>query len=203
LKNFKPYLSKIKKHIQEIESYSKLDEYEKYFKLSSNMLEKGYFLNSITLLNEAIGLFCKDEFKKINEDVKKFIERFEKEVKHRKNNSNNKKYQLYSLSDQSKNLYKLNSDFKGDYLYIKSASKDYEEEHNDISKNITIKIKSYLIDLKNDKLYKKRVELIDEISRLRNNLAHGNSSQRLKDVRDDINQVLYKFNQLFCNHKNT
>ncbi len=200
LKKFEHYLIDIKEHIEEIKNYAQLSESEKLFKLSSNMLEKGYFLNSITLLNEAVGLFCKEEFKKINLEIKNFIESFEREVKHRKNNSNNKKYQLYSLSDQSKNLYKLNTKFNGDYLYIKYPNA-HEKEFNKKSEDITIRIKNHLLDLKHTDLYNKRVELIDDISRLRNNLAHGNSSQRLQDVRDDICQVLKKFNELFLSSK--
>jgi CRISPR-associated DxTHG motif protein len=196
LKNFESYLIDIRKHIEEIKSYAKLTEYEKMFKLSSNMLAKGYFLNSITLLNEAVGLFCKDEFKKISDEIKLFIETFESEIQHRKNNSRNNKYQLYSLSDQSKNLYKLNIKFKGNFLSIKYPN-DKERKFNKTSEIVTVKIKYHLIDIKDDQIYKDRVELIDEISRLRNNLAHGNSSQRLKDVKNDICDVLEKFNKLF------
>ena len=191
LQNFLPFLEEIKIHITQINGYTKLQDYEKMYKFSYNMLDKGYFLNSITLLNEAVGLYCKEEFKTINHDIKSFIENYEQEVHHRKN-TNNKKYQLYTLTDQSKNLYKLSSKFVGDFLKIKYPN-DKELKHNELAKDITIKIKSYLIDMKKDASYENKVKTIEEITQLRNNLAHGNSSKRLEDVESNIKEVLTNF----------
>jgi len=81
-----------------------------------------YLLNAITLLSEAVGLYTKEIFKEINPDVKSFIEEFENKVKQHKHN--NSKYHLYSLSSQSKTLYKLNSGFNGNFLKITKSPND-------------------------------------------------------------------------------
>jgi len=201
LQDFEPFLTKVKNTSKKY-GIGTLQDFEKLHKLSLNMLDKGYLLNSITLLNEAVGLFCKEEFKKINPNIKDFIEEFEGHVRHRKNDPYNKKYQLYSLSDQSKNLYKLGTGFRGDFLFIKEKyPKDDEIKFNDKSEKITVRIKNYLLDLKDEDLYRQRVDLIDKINRLRNNLAHGNSSQRLVDVEADIKEVLNGFSLYFIPKK--
>lgn len=200
LLNFKPFLDEVKKHIEEIKGYRNLQDYHKMFKLSENMREKGYLLNSITLLNEAIGLYCKEEFKSISSEVKEFIETFEEKVKASKNNKYNK-YKLYSLTDQSKNLYKLGSNFKGSFLYIQKSSNKEERLFNEKAEDITIRIKSYLLDLKDKTHYKNRVEIIKKNNLLRNNLAHGNSSERLSNVESDIINALEDFNNFFLSHK--
>jgi len=195
MNDFQSSLINIKKHIEEIKDKSSLKDFEKMYHFALNMKEKGYLLNAITLLNEASGLYAKEYFKKISPEIKNFIENFESKIKQLKNSKGNKKYQLYSLSDQSKNLYKLGSRFNGDFLYIKKANKN-EQVHNEKSKDVTIRIKNYLIDNKNDK-FEEQINLIDEISILRNNLAHGNSSQRLENVEEDIKNALKEFNKLF------
>ena len=191
LQNFKPFLLEVKQHIEEIESYKNLKYYERLYKLSKNMLEKGYLLNSITLLSEAVGLYVKDIFKNIDNNIKSFIEEFENKVKNHKNN--NKKYNLYILSNQSKTLYKLSNSFNGDYLYIKNPSKT-ERVFNEKASRVTIRIKNYLLDLENSQDYQDRVQLIQKIDILRNNLAHGNSSERLEEVGKDIENLLKQFN---------
>jgi len=190
LKNFEPFLLEVREHISEIESYKDLKYYERLYKLSKNMLEKGYLLNSITLLSEAVGLYSKELFKDINDDVKKFIEEFEKKVKLHKNS--NKKYQLYSLSNQSKTLYKLGSGFRGNFLKIKEPNNN-ERVFNQNSSRVTIRIKNYILDIENTEEYQSLVDLINNIDILRNNLAHGNSSERLYRVEEDIVNLIEKF----------
>jgi CRISPR-associated DxTHG motif protein len=193
LKNFEPFLLEVRKHIEIIESYKNLKYFQRLYKLSKNMLEKGYLLNSITLLSEAIGLYTKEIFKNINNDIKEFIEEFEQKVKQHKNT--NKKYHLYSLSSQSKTLYKLGTKFNGNYLSIKYPNEN-EEIFNEKSAEITIRIKNHILDIKNSQNYTEIVDLINSIDILRNNLAHGNSSNRLEDVEKEIKEVLNKFEEL-------
>lgn len=190
LKNFEPFLLEIREHISQIESYKDLEYYQRLFNLSRNMLEKGYLLNAITLLSEAVGLYAKEIFKEINGDVQLFIEEFENKVKQHKNNSI--KYHLYSLSNQSKMLYKLGSGFHGDFLKIKYPNSK-ERGFNQKSARVTIRIKNYLLNIEESEEYKEIVTLINRIDVLRNNLAHGNSSERLNEVEIDIKEVLDGF----------
>jgi len=191
LQNFSPFLEDIREHIAMIESYKELKYYQRLYQLSRNMKEKGYLLNAITLLSEAVGLYTKEIFKEINPDVKSFIEEFENKVKQHKHN--NSKYHLYSLSSQSKTLYKLNSGFNGNFLKITKSPNDKERKFNRKSAKITIRIKNYLLNIEDNKEYKEMVDLINTIDILRNNLAHGNSSNRLEDVEKDIQNVLDRF----------
>lgn len=181
LKYFLKNLEKIEKHLFYMKKISEeKSDYKKLYFFSKNMYEKGYLLNSITLLSEAIGMYAKEELKKINKEVLDFIEVYEKKAKMNKETS--KKYNLYTLANQSKNIYKLKYDFKGNYLYLK-----YDEEWNAIGDKVTKIIKNKLIQNKNI------VDLIKKIDDLRNNLAHGNSSKRLNEVEDDIRKVLNNF----------
>ncbi len=195
LQNFAPFLEEIKKHIKDIKQYKNFNDYEKMYKLSENMLKKGYLLNAITLLHEAIGLYCKETFKKINPEIKAFIETFEEKVKTGKDKAD-KKYQLYSLTDQSKNLYKLGSSFRGDFLAIKYPNRK-ERSFNEAAQSVTIRIKNHLLDIRYDERYINQKKVIEEITILRNNLAHGNSSKRLGDVEKDIQTTLNDFNKYF------
>ena len=201
LQNFAPFLEEIKKHIEDIKQYKRFNDYEKMYKLSENMLEKGYLLNAITLLHEAIGLYCKEEFKKINPEIKAFIDMFEEKVKAGKDKAD-KKYQLYSLTDQSKNLYKLGSSFRGDFLAIKYPNRK-ERSFNETAQSVTIRIKNYLLDIRYDERYISQKKVIEEITILRNNLAHGNSSKRLGDVEKDIQTALNDFNTYFLHNTHT
>jgi CRISPR-associated DxTHG motif protein len=192
LKNFEPFLLKIKRHIEEIKGYGKLKDYEMFYNLSKNMLNKGYLLNSITLLSEAIGLYTKELFKEIDTDIKEFIEEFEEKLKKHKNSS--RKYNLYKLSNQSKNLYKLGIKFRGNYLEIEKPNNN-QKKFNKRAEEVTSKIKNHILTLQNgeDKDYIHISDLIDKINSLRNNLAHGNSSKRLDKVGREIENVLNEF----------
>jgi CRISPR-associated DxTHG motif protein len=198
-KNYKNFLVEIREHISRIDSYKNLPDFKKMLNLAKNMHNKGYLLNSITLLNEALGLFAKEEFKKIDNETKNFIEEFESKVKQRKNNEE-KKYQLYSLTDQSKELYKLAGKFRGNFLEIRYPNKQ-EQKFNEKSEDTTVIIKSYLLTLKNDPTYEKRVNTIFKINSLRNNLAHGNSSKRLEDVESEISKTIKDFEKYFLSSK--
>ena len=74
------YLKSIKKHFED--DFIVLKDKEKYiqlFELAKIMKKKGYYLNAITLLNEAVGWYCiislinfngslKNEYKKIKNE---------------------------------------------------------------------------------------------------------------------------------------
>jgi len=175
------FLNKLKKHIDEIHKFSNLKEdYKRLYYFSKNMLQKGYLLNSVTLLSEAVGMYAKEELKKINSEVKNFIEEFEKKVK------NNEKpqhvYSAYTLSSSAKKVYK--DPFRNDLFFNKILGKKWNER----SKKITQYIRNY-------KYFRKDLKaLIKNVDNLRNNLAHGNSSKPIKEVKREIEHLLREFN---------
>ena len=196
LSQFKQTLSELKLHIEEIKNYQKEVDYKKLYLFSNNMKNKGYFLNSITLLSEAVGLYCKELLKDIDNEVKSFIEGFENKVNTNKENS--RFFTLYILSNNSKNIYKLGDLFKGGYLFLNSKSEKYKS-HNKKANKIADKIKAYIESIKEKEDYKKLQNLINEVDILRNNLAHGNSSLRLNEVENVIENLLKKFEELNIN----
>jgi len=184
LKYFFNNLEKIENHLVYIKHIGEeKDDYKKLYYFAKNMYEKGYLLNSITLLSEAIGMFAKDELKCISEEVCNFIEEYEKKAKMNKETS--KKYNIYTLANQSKSIYKLKNKFQGNYLSLKD---------DDVWNKNAIKITGIIKDsLKQDE---KIVNLIKYIDDLRNNLAHANSSKRLDEVEKDIREALKDFEYL-------
>jgi len=174
------FLNKLKKHIDEIHKFSNLkDDYKRLYYFSKNMLQKGYLLNSVTLLSEAVGMYVKEELKKINSEVKNFIEEFEEKIK----NNNDIFFNAYTLSSSAKKVYKAPKKYD---LYFTTFKK--YEEWNKKAKKITQYIRNYQYfrkDLKN---------LIKNVDNLRNNLAHGNSSKPIKEVKREIEHLLREFN---------
>ncbi len=52
-----PLLANVKLHLNTIDKLSSLSEYRRLFELSTRLLERGYLLNAITILNEALPLY--------------------------------------------------------------------------------------------------------------------------------------------------
>lgn len=55
-------LEDVKKHLLKIKELSNQDDYKKYFDIAKILLKRGYILNSITILNEALPLYLHKKF---------------------------------------------------------------------------------------------------------------------------------------------
>jgi len=66
VENFKHYITEIIEHLEDIRQLKYKNEWMRFYKLSQIMDKRGYRLNAITLLFEAIGFYCLDSFCKIN-----------------------------------------------------------------------------------------------------------------------------------------
>ena len=189
-------LKKTLKHIEFIDHLKEKQGYQRLYYLSENMFKKGYLLNSITLLSEAIGMYCKEELSQLDYKLKEKIEEFEQKAITEKNNARIY-FKLYELYNQSKAIYSIKN-YQGYFLSVNEKqrfnnpdTKEKIETWNREVKPFTQEIKKKLTSDKNI------VNLIREIDNIRNNLAHANSSKRLKDVEEDIEKVLKDFNS-FC-----
>jgi CRISPR-associated DxTHG motif protein len=188
-------LVKILKHIESIDNVKNEQNYKQLYYISKNMLNKGYLLNSITLLSEAIGMYCKEELSKLDDNLKDKIELFETKAVAEKNNEK-VYFKLYELYNQSKAIYHVKN-YHGNFLTINekqrfsnpNTKQKIENWNNDV-KDFTNLIK---IKLEKDEDI---VELVKEIDSIRNNLAHANSSKRLNDVESDITKVLNSFKKI-------
>lgn len=161
---FSTSIDNIIKHLKKIEILKDEKDYVKLFKFSQMMKEREYLLNSITLLNESVGMYCAELIKKVSPEISKKIDDFIRD----------EKFSLYKVAQQSKNLIKLENRFTGSYL-------DETFPKNEI-----------LIQLKKQKNSKLK-DLITEIGDLRNNLAHGNSSEKIENVKGTISRLLKEY----------
>lgn len=213
---FKQYTDEIIEHLKTIQELSSETYYIQLYKLSSMMNKRGYLLNSITLLNEAIGFYCVEKIRNIDDSVANHIQEYEKD-------ENN----LYQLADHSKNIVKQKDKFSGVYLFDKNQEKltagqktslakkkkklkesidekvlnKIEEAGFSVSlskigtpnnKSIRDKIIEHLEREDNEEL----IGLIIKIESLRNNLAHGNSSTKIKNVKLEITFLIKEFGKL-------
>lgn len=186
-------LQKTKDHITTVKAFEQRLPYEKIYLLSDNMYKKGYLLNSITLLSEAIGMYLAESYKRIDSDIDTMITTFEKKANSEKNNERTY-YKLYTLYNQSKALYSAYQ-YRGVFLQIDARhvkSESMKEKlmtwNNEISRHTAT--------LKKQEKDEEIKQLIREIDAIRNNLAHANSSKRLSDVENNIKTVLQSFSTL-------
>jgi CRISPR-associated DxTHG motif protein len=193
-KNLDRLLEKTLNHIKEIDSLKTKVQFERVYGLSKNMFNKNYFLNSITLLSEAIGMYCLEGLKTISQEVEDFILEYEKNAQAQKNNETLyfKVYELYNKSKVFYKRYEKSNLFNGIFLEIDNRSKK-SLEWNEKAEYITTQIKK---DIKKQNIPIEFIELVVEIDDIRNNLAHANSSKRLEDVEQEIKKVLDDFEKL-------
>ena len=196
--HFDFYINNIIRHLDEIISLKNKPTWERMYELSKIMDKRGYQLNAITLLFEAIGFYCLEKMEALNivgdraTEYREFIKE-EKEPQYI--------YSVYTMTNQIRNLVKLKHKFKLiDERYFVNNSR---------FKNIVI---NYLDDVRG---INKFVSFIKELEQLRNNLAHGNSSNSINDVKKSYQKASSKFrsycieNDIFatasdyCNKSNT
>jgi CRISPR-associated DxTHG motif protein len=214
IKTFQKSIESIIKHLQKIQNLDKEVRYMQLFRLSQMMKERGYVLNAITLLNEAVGFYCVETLKDIDDKVKEHIEKFEK-------NDDN----LYELAHQSKNLVKLRDRFQFPYLStdIKLTSgqktslqkkkknlkkklnplilKEIQEMGFDVSltkieKSTNKPFKKVILECLSTRNDEDLINLIKQTENLRNNLAHANSSEKIENVQSKLSNSLKEFKQI-------
>ncbi len=206
IKNFQNYIEEIIRHLESIQALKYENEWMRLYQLSKVMDNRGYQLNAITLLFESVGFYCKDRIYGISKEIQNYIDYFEKELLGKKKPIT--KYSLYTLVNQSRNLVKLSDSnaksrdkFRGDYLYnpetinlTKSQFKRLNTTPRRKIKSIIREIEHYIESCDDIEWFQ---EFIREIENLRNNLAHGNSSQEIDDVKEMYQKLLKQFN-VFC-----
>ena len=160
---FNNYLEEIKNHMEEILKFSnEKEDYKRLYYFSKNMYKKGYLLNSITLLSEAVGMYIASKVFSQDIEIKNYIEAYRR----------SKRFKAYELSNNSKNILRYKKRFNDTYL---------SNEDKNLEKKITNKIKNKKFFNENNLR-----NLIRKIDNLRNNLAHGNASEAISDVGNKI-----------------
>ncbi len=164
ISTFSTSIKSIIKHLEKIQSLKNEEDYIKLFKFSQIMQKREYLLNSITLLNESVGLYCAEKIKEISPEISDKIDSF----------IVTEEFSTYKLSHQSKNLVKLENGFNNNYLSEVLPKRDIIE------------------GLREQNNYQLK-EVIPKIENLRNNLAHGNSSDKIENVKGMISSLLKEY----------
>jgi len=179
VEHFKHYIEDIIYHLEDIRQLKYELEWKKLYKISKIMDKRGYQLNAITLLFEAVGFYCLESLSNLDSVGKRAKEYYGYIEQGRKPKHI---YSSYTMTNQIRTVIKIDNRFhiSNEQLFIsnetiKNEIIDYIEDVNGI-----LKFKNFLQDLE----------------ALRNNLAHGNSSDSLGDVKKSYKSHLRKFKDL-------
>ena len=173
IETFKGSLEDIQRHIRELQEIGKEKDSIKFYRMSRILNSKGYLLNAITLLFEAIGYYCAESFECFGDDIKAHINNFK----------NSRKFNAYDLTHESRTIVKKMRLRNGAYLTSIAV-------HGNIQKKLeSIKTLGAFTDS------------IKDAEKLRNNLAHGNANERIEDSKQELSRSLDKYNS-FCIQQN-
>ncbi len=216
--SFSTYIDTVIKHLEDLYSLKNNRDYKKYFELSKLLKDREYLLNSITLLNESVGLYCAKKLEELDNKIKEHIEEYKS-----KDNFN-----LYELSHQSKNIIKNQENFHGPYLFNpskaltasqkKSLQKKKQKLKREIPEHILsmIELEGFKLELSQKNLNSKEnikniiieklkqqdnedlIELIKRVEDLRNNLSHGNSSYEVSNAKKELSTLIKNYKKLIA-----
>ncbi|SFV63263.1 hypothetical protein MNB_SV-12-1593 [hydrothermal vent metagenome] len=179
IENFKHYIEVIIYHLEDIRQLKHQKEWKKLYEISKIMDKRGYQLNAITLLFEALGFYCLESLAYI-EIVGKRTKEYYGYIKQKRRPENI--YSTYTMTNQIRTLVKIQNRFNvsDERLFIGS------DEIKDT-------IIEYLDDVNQIHKFK---TFIQDLEALRNNLAHGNSSIKIEDVKKSYRNHLNIFKDL-------
>jgi len=179
VEHFKHYIEEIIYHLEDIRQLKHYLEWEKLYKISKIMDKRGYQLNAITLLFEAVGFYCLESLSNlevVGSRVKEYYEYIEQKREPRHI------YSTYTMTNQIRTLVKIQNRFNisDERLFIS----------NNQMKNTVIE---YLEEV--NQLHK-FTNFLQDLEALRNNLAHGNSSDSIQNVKRSYQSSLSRFKDL-------
>jgi len=186
VKNFENYIIEIIEHLEDIRQLRhEKSDWERLYQLSKIMSSRGYQLNSITLLFEAVGFYCLEA---ICSNVKTMDSRkreYQNYIKQKRKPEHI--FSTYTMVNDARVITKIKDRFKilNNRQFINS---------NNLKSGVIYFLNSIdsLDDFKN---------FIESMEAFRNNLTHGNSSQAIDDVKKSYDNMLNKF-EYFCIEKN-
>jgi len=173
VENFKSYIVDIIEHLEDIRQLKYKRDSIKLYELSKIMDERGYQLNAITLLFEALGFYCLESIGKID-NLGERVDEFKGYIAEKKKPLHI--YSTYTLANESRVITKIRDRFKISTFINNKKMKE--------------QIINYLNGIENLNQFKQFIETLEA---LRNNLAHGNSGFTLKDVKLIYRKNLDKF----------
>jgi CRISPR-associated DxTHG motif protein len=179
VENFKHYITEIIEHLEDIRQLKYKNEWMRFYKLSQIMDKRGYQLNAITLLFEALGFYCLESFCKINiikkraKSYRYFIEKEYKPVHI---------FSTYTMVNDARVIIKKRNSFR--ILHKKQFINNEKLIESIVN---LLNVIDNLDDFK---------DFIEEMEAFRNNLTHGNSSDSLDDVKLSYQKNLQNFEKI-------
>jgi len=173
-------LQELKEHIEN--TFKKRESrYLTYYYLAKNFYQidkdgsrkRGYLVHALALVFEAIGFYLKSRFELYSPNLKRFIEEKENEIK------SSKRLDYYKLTDACRSF----------LFFDKNTNKN-----NFFNKKYINLIYNKLSTCSQINKFK---QFASRVKKLRNNLLHANSSNKLNDTDNDINEILKDFRK-YC-----
>ena len=172
------YLIQTENILRDIDSISKSNILEQNIFYTNLLLNKGYTLNAITLLNEATGIYIVESIKNLSDKISKYTYLIA-EQNSIKLISNAKDFyiNLFLESNETTNLIPLFPNHK--------VVKEMDEEIANKFRNLDRTAKN-----KGDHgLFHKFAFIISMVRKIRNSLAHGNMEINFTSLENEINSL--------------
>lgn len=172
------YLIHVENILRDINSISKSNIFEQNIFYTNLLLNKGYTLNAITLLNEATGIYIVESIKKLSDKISKYTYLIA-EQNSIKLISNAKDFyiNLFLENNETTNLIPLFPNHK--------VVKEMDEEIANKFRNLDRTAKN-----KGDHgLFHKFAFIISMVRKIRNSLAHGNMEINFTSLENEVNSL--------------
>jgi len=168
-------LTEIKEHLKDMQKIANLnDKYKQFYKLSNMFKERKFYLNSIILLNEAVGQYLGNYIRTLNiPEVQKSIAE----------NETSEKFD-YKLAQNSKAIFQeLNN-------------RDFSHTFLNQSKTVTGKIRERIKASIPEKNINEIIEFLNDLKNLRNSISHGDLSIDASDIEKKIEKLFGYFEKI-------
>ena len=150
--------------------------YQSYYDISKALFERGYYSNSLAILNEGVGLYVKSMAKQIFGDEIIAIEaKIEKKESHKTHN-------FYALSSAFKNMIVHESNFREELGFDGTQAQ---------------RLSDSIKEAMNEEKFKKFKKFISKLTTTRNDLLHANSTGKISDYKNTIDGFLKSYEE-FC-----
>ena len=150
--------------------------YQSYYDISKALFERGYYSNSLAILNEGVGLYVKSMAKQIFIDKVNAIEtKIEKKESHKTHN-------FYALSSAFKNMIVHESNFREELGFDGTQAQ---------------RLSDSIKEAMNEEKFKKFKKFISKLTTTRNDLLHANSTGKISDYKNTIDGFLKSYEE-FC-----
>jgi hypothetical protein len=171
-------LEKAEKLLQKIDNISKMHVFEKNYGYANIFLEKNMLLNSITLLNEATGMYIVESIKKYSKEIEKYTyivgeeDRFKLYIQAK---------EFFDALFSSKNKERKQIQFFPHHRIVKDIDKDIAKKLINIQR--TWKNKG------DSGVFQKYVFITNRVRFIRNSVAHADMESNFKSLKDELKSL--------------